>query len=342
MKDNYKPWEVDYKEFYNLTGDEDRFKFLLRFAILAPSSHNSQPWKFRIDDNQITVFSENSRALPKSDKDGRQLFISLGTAIENILTSADFYGYKTDIRYFPTDIPDAVVSISLTRVRNELNSDEKLIRSIINRHTNRNKYSDKKLSDGFLGWIRSLSSDKFKIHIVDDKKQKDAVSDIVADAMIEAMDDKDFRSELSKYVRSNITKEKVGMPMFGFGVPTIPSLVVPYVLGKFNLNRLSKKDDSALLKDHTPYFVIINSIEDNQESWIKSGRIFQSIALMAEREGIKTAPMAAAIQIGDNYKKLKATIQTDFRPQVFFRMGYAEINTPHSPRLDVGEVLEKK
>lgn len=339
MKDNYEPWRVDPKEFYTITSKEDKLKFLLRFAILAPSSHNSQPWRFIIEGDQIVILPEETRSLPKSDKSGRQLFISLGAALENLLTAANHYGYRSELTYSPAGIPGAAALIRLEEIRNAKPGDEKIIKAILSRHTNRNKYSDKKLPDRFLSWVRSKSSGDFKIYIASDRKIKNEIANVVSGALIEAMDDRDFRSELSLYIKSNVTRAKTGMPMFGFGMPTILSFAAPYLLKRFNLNRLSKKEDEALLKQHTPYFVIISSVGDDKESWIKSGRIFESIALMAEKENIRIAPMAAAIEIGDNYKKLKYTLGTNLRPQVFFRMGYGEDIVPHSPRLNLEDVL---
>ncbi|MDO8493199.1 MAG: nitroreductase family protein [bacterium] len=342
MQDNYKPWAVDYKDFYNLTEKEDRLKFLLRFALLAPSSHNSQPWRFKISDNKIFVYPEEKRALPKSDKNGRQLHLSLGTALENLLVAADFYGYKTGVNYFPSESPDAVMTVEFQETESVKHGDDAIVKSILSRHANRNKYSNKKLPEEFLVRVKSLSRDGFRVYVIQDKKLKDKISDVVSDALIEAMDDRDFRSELSGYIKSNTTKAKTGMPMFGFGMPTILSYLAPAVLKRFNMNKLSRSQDEALLKDHTPYFVIITSEADNRESWIKTGQIFESIALMVGREGANTAPMAAAIQIGEHYKRLQKILGTGLRPQFFFRMGFADLPVHHSPRLGLDDVLEKE
>ncbi|MEK7531995.1 MAG: nitroreductase family protein, partial [Patescibacteria group bacterium] len=67
MKENYRAWEIDYDEFFRQTSDRDRLKFLVRFAVLAPSSHNSQPWRFEVTENEILVKPDMQRALPKSD-----------------------------------------------------------------------------------------------------------------------------------------------------------------------------------------------------------------------------------------------------------------------------------
>lgn len=342
MQNNYKPWSLDYKVFFGLATGGERLKFLLRFALLAPSSHNSQPWRFHITGDQIVVYPELSRALPKSDKNDRQLFISLGAALANLLVAANFYGYRSKVRYMPNEFSGAafVVRLLEVEINNSINRDERIVKSIISRHSNRNKYSDRILSDEFIESIKSASGDQFRVYVIQDKKIKNKIADIVIDANVEAMDDSDFRFELSSYVKSNVTKSKIGMPMFGFGVPTLLSFLAPFLLRRFNLNRLSRSQDEELLKEHTPYFVIITSRVDDKESWIKAGEIFESIALMAERDGVRTASMAAPIQIGENYKKMQLLLSTEMRPQVFFRMGYSEEITPHSPRLSLEDISQ--
>lgn len=53
------------------------------YASKAPSGHNTQPWKFHITDSTITVLPNLDVALPVVDRNNRELFISLGCAVEN-------------------------------------------------------------------------------------------------------------------------------------------------------------------------------------------------------------------------------------------------------------------
>ena len=62
------------------------------------------------------------------------------------------------------------------------------------------------------------------------------------------------------------------------------------------------------------------------------------MALEAERIGLRTAVMAAPIEIGKYYQGLQDVLGTKFRPQVFFRMGYSKNNPKHSPRFNPDSV----
>ncbi|MDP1901317.1 MAG: Tat pathway signal protein, partial [Rubrivivax sp.] len=53
---------------------------LVRYATLAPSSHNTQCWKFAVDGKAITLLPDMSRRCPAVDPDDHHVFVSLGCA----------------------------------------------------------------------------------------------------------------------------------------------------------------------------------------------------------------------------------------------------------------------
>ena len=338
MKDNYSAWRVDPADYFKLRDDNERLKFLLKFGVLAPSSHNSQPWSFGVTESLILIHKNESRSLPASDVNCRQLYISLGCALENLIVAADYYGISAEVSYFG-NLKDLIeVSFKFNRpIQFRLNDRLKhLIHSISERRTNRNKYEDTMPDDGF--WsnsvVRVISLD-VRSNFVTVKKNKDAIADAVLDAMSVAMADDKFRLELSEYVKSNYTSSGLGMPGFGMGISGPISVLIPTIIRKFNMYKLTRKQDEALLKDYTPMFGILSTHGDDPTSWIKAGQAYQRIALEAERAGLKTAVMAAAIQIGDYYKVLQKVLGISERPQVFFRIGYCEKNVHPSPRISL-------
>jgi nitroreductase len=63
-------------------------------AIKAPSGHNAQPWTFRIRESAVEIHPNFSRSLPNVDADNRELYISLGCALENLCLAATQLGYQ--------------------------------------------------------------------------------------------------------------------------------------------------------------------------------------------------------------------------------------------------------
>lgn len=51
---------------------------LIRYATLAASGHNTQPWRFRAGPNRIDILLDFSRRTPVVDPDDHHLLVSLG------------------------------------------------------------------------------------------------------------------------------------------------------------------------------------------------------------------------------------------------------------------------
>ena len=339
MKNNYKAWDVDYQLFYGQRTLAEQLGFLIKFAVLAPSSHNSQPWKLSVRENKISIMPDFNRRLAASDQNDRQLYISLGCCLENILTAADYYGFKTSVQYQMDNNDVLEISISFGQLPADNRSDKHNIFCIARRRTNRRKYENY-LPEEFLNSIKNYSASDINVNIVCEQKLKNQIADTVISAIQSAMNDKAFRKELSSYVKPNFTSSPFGMPGSGFGMPAPFSVIAPYVMRHFNINKITSKQDKRLLAEFTPAMAIISTKNDNAESWIKAGQMYEKIALEAENNNINTHVMAAAIQIGDYYQNLQKITGSAFRPQVFFRVGRSLNAAPRSPRLNETEVIK--
>ena len=80
----------------------------LRYATLAPSGHNTQPWKFRLNGNQITMLPDLVRRTPIVDPDDHHLFVSLGCAAENLSLACGARGRQGELRFDPSNDGAAV------------------------------------------------------------------------------------------------------------------------------------------------------------------------------------------------------------------------------------------
>lgn len=343
MKDNYRAWEINLEDFYSLKNADEQLRFLLKFAVLAPSSHNTQPWQFSINNNEIIIIPDFSRELKASDTNNRQLYISLGCALQNILIAGDYYGYeiKNTIEKSPTG-ENYFVRVKLERKSNHelAKKSDHFLNLIKSRVTNRNKHlPSNRLDILFISQIAQKYGEHFKIDLIKKREQLLKIADLSVKAGIEATGNKNFRRELSYYVKNNTTRCYTGMPCFGMGIPTLVSYLAPTMIRFFNMNKLSEKSDRKLLEKYTQTLIVISSKKDDATSWIEVGKIYQEISLEAMNKGLSTSPMAGIIQIGNYYQELQKILNTNFRPQFFCRLGQAIGQVPNSPRLPVEKVL---
>src|SRR6185295_227447 len=80
MPPGAEAWSVRESDFPKHGTPEEKLRFLVRYAILAPSPRNSQPWRFEVDARRVCVYADLSRALHGADPGKRDLYVSLGCA----------------------------------------------------------------------------------------------------------------------------------------------------------------------------------------------------------------------------------------------------------------------
>jgi len=138
------PWNVDETHFPASGSIADRLRFLLQYAVLAPSSHNTQPWKFRIDGNRIDIFMDEARWLKVCDGDQRELHISVGCCLENLLVAADQFRLGHQVEYLP-DSSDPMHAAAVEFMDGATERDSKLFQMLTVRHTNHGEYDGRSI-----------------------------------------------------------------------------------------------------------------------------------------------------------------------------------------------------
>lgn len=130
--------DVDCAPFSKAKAPIEKLRFLLRFATLAPSNHNTQPWFFRIHGDEIELRADRSRALPASDPFDRELIISCGASLAFLNATAEAFGCNLRIDRFPDHADTNLLARIAINNQNSVEPDEKVINSILKRRTNRN------------------------------------------------------------------------------------------------------------------------------------------------------------------------------------------------------------
>src|SRR5262245_16708717 len=86
---------------------------LLYHASLAPSGHNAQPWTVRVDDRGLWVGTDATRWLPKVDPANRELMLSIGAFLENLITAAGAHGFAVDCEIVATQPTSDVARLTV-------------------------------------------------------------------------------------------------------------------------------------------------------------------------------------------------------------------------------------
>ncbi|HEX9012434.1 MAG TPA: hypothetical protein VF813_02915, partial [Anaerolineaceae bacterium] len=123
----------------------------MKYAILAPSSHNSQPWLFRVTRGAVELYADRSRALPVIDPEDRELVISCGCALFHLCVAMRYFGYAPRVEDFPDPRDqDLLARVYLGDPCLPSLEDGELFQAMFRRRTNRKPFLDRKVSVSLL------------------------------------------------------------------------------------------------------------------------------------------------------------------------------------------------
>lgn len=335
----YRAWSVREKDFPRSGSMSDQLGFLLRYVVLAPSAHNTQPWAFRIEGNHIALYPDFSRALSVSDPTHRELYLSLGCALANLLIAADHFGFRTVIEEFPPGPGNPVAHVAFVTGGQTTPQNDALFSAIPHRHTNRGRYESRAVPVNILQRLRGQVSDAaVRLDLVTHQEKILALANLTAQATLETLGRSDFRAELSQWVRNNFTRKQDGMPGFSVGVPALPSLLAPIMVRVPKMAKVEAKKAHGLIGS-SPLVAVISSREDTSPHWVKAGIALERIALAATAAGLKSAPYAGPFEAGTLHKHVELLLGiTGYRAQTLLRIGYGPPDPHPSPRRPAEDV----
>ena len=328
-------WEEEFK----ITKD-NQMKEIVRYATLAPSGHNTQPWKFSIKEGSIGIFPDFTRELPVVDPDHRELYISLGCALENLVIAARYAGYDPEVEYFPVGEPTERLLVRLKPA--DMAGDRVLFRAIPERHTNRREYDGKQIPRADMKELQSVPKESGVTSIVlSEQKTIERIIELVKEGNDIQMNDDAFMDELISWIRfsdAEAEKHRDGLTSRAMGRSPAPGWIGRLFMRLFVSAKSQSKTDERNIRSASALMVIASE-RDDRKSWVDVGRSFERIALTLTSLGIMNAHHNQPCEV----PRLRTQLGRELglgssHPQLLLRIGYAE-PLPHSPRRPVEEVL---
>lgn len=334
---NFAAWNLKESDFPIEGSLKDKLKFLLRYAILAPSGPNSQPWKFSIDENRIFVYADLKRALSHVDPINRTLFMSVGCAIANMLLAGRRFGFLYELDYFPEGAESNLAA--LVDFVNGSPKEGGIFDQITRRHTIKDRYDAGEIGwDVLNGLEHCIDDPHIHLYYLTGKALKSQAADIVSRAHHIQLSKKEFRSNLGNWLRNNWTTEPDGMPLYTFGVSDIASLGFPAAFKEFDMSEAVIYRDSGLINGSSALGVLSSDVDDKL-AWTKCGVLLEKYLLKAMEHGIFASFFSQPIAIPELREELKRMTGAGY-PQILFSLGYAKPEK-HTPRRELEDMLIK-
>lgn len=327
---NTEAWELRAADFPATGTPRERFTFLLRYALLAPSTHNTQPWRFTLGPDRILVFRDRSRWLQVADPSQRELHISVGCALENLLIAARAFGYEPRVTYFPRQgSADCVAEVVLPEPVATGRPKGGLLAAVTRRHTSRKPFRSRAVPADDIKRLETVCGDRsVMLYLSDDPQIKGQLELLVAEADARLFAEPAYREELGHWIGEG-----------AFGTSWLLSKLGQVAVTYLNVGRTTGKHDVELLHS-APQIGILATLDDGRTNQVKTGQQFERICLQAELLGLGLQPMSQLCQVPHIRAQLARFFPApNVHPQQVFRLGFADRNDTPMPRRDLEELL---
>lgn len=327
---------LDLPDFATWAG---KLKFLLRYAILAPSTHNTQPWLFHIRGDELDLYADRTRGLHTIDPDDRELIMSCGAALFHLRVAMQHFAYHGDITTFPDPMdPDLLARVRLGGLRETSVEERLLFEAIRKRRTNRQPFKDDPVPLPLLQVLQEAAQrESAFLHIVAGEEERFKVADLIAEGDRIQWANKRFRLELAAWMHPNRNEHHDGIPGYAQGMNDLLSCAGPIAIRTFDLGegQAAKDRDIAI---YSPVLAVLCTETDTPQAWLAAGQALDRVLLRARVEGVWASFLNQPIEVPDLREKLGDLIARRLFPQLLLRLGFSSDIKP-TPRRDVEEVL---
>jgi hypothetical protein len=310
---------------------------VVRYATLAPSSHNTQCWRFELDHDRIALRPDLARRCRAVDPDDHHLFVSLGCATENIVQAAAASGLHADARFEVSG--DGSVQVAFQPMRPSASA---LFDAIPLRQSTRAAYDGVLVPPSSLAMLEKAGRGQ-GVHVLlhTARPRMEQILEFVLHANTIQMNDPAFMDELRSWIRfsdAQALAARDGLFSRASGNPALPAWLGNAAF-KLVFRPKGENDKYAgFIRSSAGIAVFVSDASDKQH-WIEAGRCYERFALQATALGIRTAMINQPIEVSRVRGEFAAALGiTAGRPDLIVRFGYGP-EMPRSLRRPVEAVI---
>lgn len=334
-------WKINEDDFPAKGGVQAKWRFLLQYAVLAPSTRNTQPWRFVLNADALELYADHSRAIGAIDPGGRELVMSCGAALFLLRVAAERFECAVEVSLFPRyGEHDFLARIEMQPGKGIVRELRDLFPAIHNRHTQRMPFDGRKLPEEL---VRQLEIDAHAEGVIfaslEGEELRKTIAKLVAAGDIQQAGSATFRQQLAGLFRSNLSVRRDGMPGYSHGLGWLRSLLMSGLVEKKGWGEDVARDDFMAVMC-APCFAVLMTAKDTQFDWLSAGQALARVLLRACNAGVSASFMGQATEIPALREHLQEALNAKSFPQIMLRMGYGA-EAEATPRRPVRAVMSK-
>lgn len=311
----------------------------VELARLAPSVHNTQPWRFRVDSGALILGRDPQRQLAVMDPTGRQQTLSCGAALHLARLALRVQGYDTAVEYLPEpDDRDTLARLTPVPGHQVSNEDIVLERAAHTRHTQRGPFDSRALSRDVVAGMRGAAERHGAwVRWLDEPDDQVALTVLLARADTAERGDLAYLEELERWTARSED-----------AVDGLPATATPDVRGRasnLRLRNFSGSQDPAhptVRPDQPPpaerpVVIVLGTDGDEAADWLRAGEALMAMLLRGTVDGVQAQPLGQVIDLEWSRARLAVDLGVVGCPQMVLRIGYGMpgADTPRRPVTDV-------
>ena len=328
---------------------------LVNAAILAANAHDTQPWRFVVANDQIDLYADRSRSMGAMDPVRREMDMSLGCALENLVLTARANGLAPTVTLLPdASEPNFIARVHLTT---EVPDRSPLFEAIPKRHTNRGAFAaGRRIDPEILGQAAALVDTSMTGLIwldADPARSRfgrltiDATAAIVADPEMARDDFAWYRQDWGE-----IQRRKDGITIDTAGLDE-PMRIIVRLLPPSDRRTMQQGWLEATATRHVPTAAAFGllSVRDRADTAqrIEAGRLFERVHLFATTHGLALQPLNQVFERIDREttsgltptftRAIQDLVPAGQQALGAFRVGYGTTHPHLAPRRPVIDVI---
>jgi len=306
-------------------------------ACLAPSVHNTQPWKFSWDGTSFELHADTARGLTVSDPDGRELVISCGAALFNLRLALRKVGYDAAVEILPDrSNPRFLARITVDEGAPADPEERRAYAAMTRRHTHRAAFEDRPLEPAVaVAMQHAADAESAQLVFVAHPGQRRRVLSLARAAERALGYDADVQAEISDWTPPPGSRRRDGVPVTAYAVDGVTS---EDDLARRDFDQ-GRRQGAAEAVENVPGVIgILVAERDIQQDWLAAGQALERLLITGARHDVHAALHSQMTELAPIRSELRRELSVNGYPQIVLRFGYAT-DVQHTPRRPVDEIL---
>jgi hypothetical protein len=307
-------------------------------ATLAPSVHNTQPWRFELRPNELKLVADRSRQLRVLDPTARQLTISCGCALFNVRVALAAAGLTAEVERNPDPArSDLLARISTVPAPGQTVDPIAAFDHVLElRRTNRRRFADDEVPAEVVESLqRAALAEDSDLVVVRTDEDRLALARLSQQADDIQNVNPAYRAELRAWTTSDLSR-----------TDGVPITAVPHVDGGAHDEVPIRDFDTAGLgwlpsetrSSHNQCLLVLGTAADNPSAWLRAGEALERVLLEVTRQGFSASPLTQAVEVVSARATLRSELRLGIYPHIVLRVGRAPL-TPATHRRRLVDVL---